>query len=113
EAQDSSGTNNANFATPADGGRGRLQLYIWTGPTTNRDGALDNQVIVHELTHGLSNRLHGNATGLSTNMAGGMGEGWGDFYALALLSEPADDINGVYSVGCYSTYLLGGMESNC
>ncbi|TNY02812.1 metalloprotease, partial [Escherichia coli] len=30
EGQDSSGTNNANFNTPVDGGRGRMQMYIWT-----------------------------------------------------------------------------------
>ncbi|HLM00763.1 MAG TPA: M36 family metallopeptidase, partial [Pyrinomonadaceae bacterium] len=76
EVQDASGTNNANFTTPMDGGRGRLQLYVWTNPTPDRDGALDNQMIVHELTHGLSNRLHGNVSGLDGNMARGMGEGW-------------------------------------
>ncbi len=32
EAQDSSGTNNANMSTPADGGRPRQQMYIWSGP---------------------------------------------------------------------------------
>ena len=29
EAQDGSGTNNANFATPPDGSRPRMQMYIW------------------------------------------------------------------------------------
>ena len=32
EGQDSSGTNNANFSTPADGGRGRMQMFVWNGP---------------------------------------------------------------------------------
>jgi hypothetical protein len=32
EAQDSSGTNNANMSTPADGGRPRQQMYVWSGP---------------------------------------------------------------------------------
>jgi len=112
EIQDSSGTNNANFATPADGSRPRLQMYLWTGPTPDRDGALDSQVIVHEVTHGLSNRLHGNGNGLSTNMARSMGEGWGDFYAQALLSEPADDPLGTYTLGGYVTFELGGSNSN-
>ena len=31
EAQDGSGTNNANFATPPDGGNGRMQMFLWTG----------------------------------------------------------------------------------
>ncbi|MBI1225278.1 MAG: T9SS type A sorting domain-containing protein [Bacteroidetes bacterium] len=30
EAQDGGGTNNANFSTPADGGSGRMQMYLWS-----------------------------------------------------------------------------------
>ncbi len=102
ELQDGSGTNGANFTTPADGGRPRLQLFIWTGTTPSRDGALDNQILVHEMTHGLSSRLIGNATGLSSNMSRILGEGWSDFYALAMLSEPDDDQCGIYPIGSYS-----------
>lgn len=29
EARDGSGTNNANFSTPSDGGNGKMQMYIW------------------------------------------------------------------------------------
>lgn len=29
EAQDGGGTNNANFATPADGSKPRMQMYLW------------------------------------------------------------------------------------
>ena len=32
EAQDGAGTNNANFGTPADGSRPRMQMFIWTAP---------------------------------------------------------------------------------
>ena len=113
EVQDSSGTNSTNMATAADGNRPRLQMFIWTGTTPNRDGALDTQMVVHEVSHGVSNRLHGNTSGLGSNMARGMGEGWSDFYAFSLLSEPADDINGVYSLGCYGTFMLGGSPSLC
>jgi uncharacterized repeat protein (TIGR01451 family) len=31
EAQDGGGTNNANFATPPDGGNGRMQMFLWDG----------------------------------------------------------------------------------
>ena len=31
EAQDGSGTDNANFATPADGRKPRMQMYLWSG----------------------------------------------------------------------------------
>ncbi len=105
EGQDSSGTNNANFSTPADGGRGRMQMYVWTGSNPDIDGNIDADVMIHELTHGTSNRLHGNGSGLSINMSRGMGEGWSDFYAHCLLSEPADPINGTYTIGAYDTYL--------
>ncbi|TXK59711.1 M36 family metallopeptidase [Alkalisalibacterium limincola] len=32
EAQDGGGTNNANFGTPTDGQRPRMQMYEWTNP---------------------------------------------------------------------------------
>ena len=112
QAQDCSGTNNANFSTPADGSanpRGVMQMYIFTPPTPDFDGSLDADIVVHELTHGLSNRLHGNGSGLSgLNMSRAMGEGWSDFYAHAMLSEPSDPINGVYPTGGYATYNLRG-----
>ncbi len=104
EAQDCSGVNNANFSTPADGSRGRMQMYIWTAPTPDFDGDLDADIVIHEYVHGLSNRLHGNSSGLSTNMARGMGEGWSDFYAHAMLSDPSDPINGIYTIAGYSKY---------
>ena len=112
EGQDSSGTNNANFATVADGGRGRMQMYLWTGPTPDYDGTTDSEVIIHEVTHGTSNRLHGNAAGLSTNMARGMGEGWSDFYGHVMLSQASDPINGIYTTGGYATFSLGGFNAN-
>ncbi|MCH9660936.1 MAG: T9SS-dependent M36 family metallopeptidase [Bacteroidetes bacterium] len=33
DAQDGSGTNNANFATPPDGANPRMQMFLWTGGT--------------------------------------------------------------------------------
>lgn len=35
EAQDGSGTDNANFATPKDGSSGRMQMYLWSVPGTS------------------------------------------------------------------------------
>ncbi|MDE2180274.1 MAG: M36 family metallopeptidase [candidate division NC10 bacterium] len=110
EAQDSSGTNNANFSTPSDGTPGVMQMYIFTGPTPDRDGDIDHEVVLHELTHGLSNRLIGNGSGLTNQQGGGMGEGWSDFYALSLLSESGDNPNGVYAAGAYATLNFGGAS---
>ena len=101
EGQDFAGTSNANFATPADGGRGKMQMFIFTGPFPNRDGSSDAEIMIHEATHGTSNRLHGNGGGLSTTMSRAMGEGWSDFYAHCLLSEPGDPIGGTYPLSGY------------
>jgi hypothetical protein len=112
EGQDTSGFNNANFFTPADGARGIMQMYLWNAPTPDYDGTIDADIIIHEATHGTSNRLHGNASGLTGNMARGMGEGWGDFYGHAMLSEPTDPIEGIYTTGGYTTYLGGTTPNN-
>jgi hypothetical protein len=101
EGQDSAGTNNANFSTPADGGRGRMQMFRFTGAEPDRDGTTDIDIVYHEATHGTSNRLHGNGSGLSLNMSRGMGEGWSDFYAHALLSQESDPADGIYTTGGY------------
>jgi hypothetical protein len=102
EAQDSSGTNNANFNTPADGQLPRMQMYLFSG---NRDGSLDHEIVYHELTHGTSNRLHANGSGLNTDTAGGMGEGWSDFYGismLAIITPDGDDGQRLYAAGAYA-----------
>ena len=86
EAQDGGGTNNANFSTPADGGKGRMQMYLWTAPTPDRDGDVDNGIIVHEYTHGISNRFTGNGSTCLTN-AEQMGEGWSDYFGLMMTHD--------------------------
>src|SRR4029077_8761715 len=107
DAEDNSGTNNANFSTPPDGTSGRAQMYRFTGPTIDRDGDLDQEVLEHELTHGVSNRLIGNAAGLNWDTGRGMGEGWSDFVALSLLNNTnADNPDGHYASGAYATYKL-------
>jgi hypothetical protein len=82
DAQDGAGTNNANFATPADGSSGRMQMYLWNG-SPQKDGDVDNGIVVHEYAHGISNRLTGGPaqSGCLSN-AEQMGEGWSDYFAL-------------------------------
>ncbi|WP_395753592.1 M36 family metallopeptidase [Prosthecobacter sp.] len=112
DAQDGSGTDNANFSTPSDGSPGRMQMYIFSNPSPQRDGDLDHEVVIHEYTHGLSNRLVGGGVGIYQNQTQGMGEGWSDFYALCLLSEASDDINGNYAAGGYATKNFFGLTEN-
>ncbi|KAI9140226.1 Fungalysin metallopeptidase-domain-containing protein [Paraphysoderma sedebokerense] len=103
-AQDGSGTNNANMATPPDGRSGRMRMYIWSLTTPNRDGDLEHDIIIHEYTHGISNRLTGgpaNSNCLGGGEAGGMGEGWSDFFAVFLRLKPTDTRNTDIGMGQY------------
>jgi extracellular elastinolytic metalloproteinase len=90
EAQDGSGTNNANFATPPDGQRPRMQQYLFTAPNPDRDSSVDSDVVFHEYGHGISNRLIGNgSTALSGTQSGAMGEGWSDYWAITINNDGA------------------------
>jgi len=102
DIQDGAGTNNAQFfGNGVDGASARVQMFIFDGPTPDRDGGLDNQVLIHELVHGVSIRLHG---GLGGTQGFGMGEGWSDFFALAMLADATEDPDAVYPVGGYTTF---------
>lgn len=107
DAQDGSGTNNANFATPPDGQSGRMQMFTFTLTTPGRDGDLDNEIIVHEFGHGVSNRLTGgaaNANALTALQSRAMGEGWADWWALMFTQRVGDTQNDAFPAG---TYVLG------
>ncbi len=101
EAQDGGGTNNANFATPSDGNNPRMQMYIWTAPTPDRDGDLDNGIIAHEYGHGISNRLTGTGPGCLGNQEQ-MGEGWSDWQAVLLTMRTGDTATTNRGVGTYA-----------
>ncbi len=110
EAQDGSGTNNANFSTPADGGSGRMQMYLWTGGTPNRDGDVDNGIILHEFSHGTSTRLTGGPANVGClGNAEQMGEGWSDYYGLMLTQDWAtatlnSGFNAPRGIGTYALF---------
>ena len=65
EAQDGGALNNANFATPPDGERPRMQMYLWNTATPNRDGDLDSDIVYHEYGHGLTWRMIGDMSGVT------------------------------------------------
>jgi len=64
-----------------------MQMYI----CTNRDGSVDNMVMVHEYGHGISTRLTGGSdnAGCLTNDEQ-MGEGWSDWYGAMLTISASD-----------------------
>ena len=113
EANDASGTNNANMSTPTDGGSPRMQMYFWLPATAraslNSDDAAD--VVFHEYTHGLSNRTVGTGAGMSANQSRAMGEGWSDWYGEDFLvgaGHVTDTAaNGELKLGDYLVNLYG------
>ncbi|KAI9366138.1 Fungalysin metallopeptidase-domain-containing protein [Zopfochytrium polystomum] len=112
-AQDGSGVNNANFLTQQDGVAGRMRMFIFTTTKPNRDGALDNGIVMHEMTHGLSNRLTGgpaNANCLQTIQAGGMGEGWSDIVAVMMNVATTDTRATNKVVGAYAIGNVAGVR---
>lgn len=84
EAQDGGGTNNANFSTPGDGSRPRMQMYLWNTATPSRDGDVDSDVVFHEYGHGLTWRMIGSMSG---GLAGAIGEGMSDTVACYMNGE--------------------------
>ncbi|KAJ3103578.1 Fungalysin/Thermolysin Extracellular metalloproteinase 5 [Phlyctochytrium planicorne] len=107
-AQDGSGYNNANFATPPDGRNGRMRMYVWDRTDPMRDGDLSADIIQHEYTHGMSIRLTGgpsNSGCLGWGEAGGMGEGWGDFIATITRTTSNSTRTDDFAMG---EYAMGG-----
>lgn len=106
EAQDGSGTNNANFSSGVEGTRGRMQMYLWTAPNPDRDGDVDNGIIAHEYGHGVSNRMTGTGAGC-LSVVEQMGEGWSDYLGLMITHDwaaanPNQGFNNPRGIGTYA-----------
>ncbi len=105
DAQDGSGVNNANFATPPDGQAPRMQMYLFNHTDPMRDGSFDAQIVIHEYSHGLTNRLTGgpaNSGALFATQSGAMGEGWSDWFALMLTQRATDGKLQPYPIAAYA-----------
>lgn len=110
-AQDGSGYNNANFATPPDGSRPRMRMYVWNQQEPYRDGDLEAGIVIHEYSHGISTRLTGgpsNSGCLGYGEAGGMGEGWGDFFATMIRMHSAKETE--FAMGEWASGRVGGIR---
>ncbi|PPQ81903.1 hypothetical protein CVT24_009473 [Panaeolus cyanescens] len=109
--QDSSGVNNANFATPPDGRNGICRMFIWDLTNPRRDGSMQNDILIHEYAHGITNRLTGGGTArcLQTTISGGLGEGWGD--ALANWFQQKSSTVNDFIMASYVSGSRGGIRS--
>jgi extracellular elastinolytic metalloproteinase len=113
DVADGSGTNNANFATPPDGSRPRMQMFLFNrrSASVRQDSSFDGSVVYHEYSHGLSNRLVGGGSTacLRGLQSGGMGEGWGDFIGSSFRADP---IVGAYVTGNNTTGIRRASMAN-
>jgi extracellular elastinolytic metalloproteinase len=107
QVQSSAGTNNAQFLSPADGQPGEMSMFLWDLTNPGRDGGLSNDIISHEMMHGVTNRMTGGGTGrcLQTLESGGMGEGWSDI--MAMWVEQTDGVIKDFTLG---TFVTGGQN---
>ncbi|KAH7058573.1 Fungalysin metallopeptidase-domain-containing protein [Auriculariales sp. MPI-PUGE-AT-0066] len=90
------------MTTPADGSPGKMCMFLWDITNPERDGALENDTVLHEYTHGITNRLTGGGTGehLQSDEAGVMGEGWSD--SIAFWMQQATDTVSDYTMGSFA-----------
>ncbi len=51
--QDTSLYNDANFATSPDGQPGEMNMYLFDSTDPKRDGAMENDIVIHEYQHGI------------------------------------------------------------
>ncbi|KAJ7918151.1 Fungalysin metallopeptidase-domain-containing protein [Mycena leptocephala] len=83
------------------GQSGQMNMYLWDLTDPMRDGALENDIVTHEMTHGITNRMTGGGTGrcLQIVESGGLGEGWSDAMAdwMEQVAAPLTD----FTLGSY------------
>ncbi|KAH7101039.1 Fungalysin metallopeptidase-domain-containing protein [Auriculariales sp. MPI-PUGE-AT-0066] len=110
--QDSLDENNAVFVTLPDGELSLMRLYLFNSTVPNRDSALQNDIVAHEITHGLTNRMTGGGTAkcLQTTEALGLGEGWSDAFAdwVQQTGKPVKD----WTTGGYVLNNTAGVRSH-
>jgi hypothetical protein len=100
-------------AKPPGTVQGTLNVTIPPPPTLpSRASALDNTIVMHEYTHGISNRLTGgpanvDCLGTGPTEPAGMGEGWSDFVALALTQKPGDTAQTPRMPAAYASFGFG------
>ncbi|EIM86164.1 metalloprotease [Stereum hirsutum FP-91666 SS1] len=110
--QDSLFTDNSAFTTLPDGLSGRMRMFLWTYTSPERDGALENDIVSHENTHGITNRMTGggNADCLQSTESAGLGEGWSDAMADWLEQDGPDVAD--FVLGQYVMNNTAGIRSH-
>jgi extracellular elastinolytic metalloproteinase len=89
-------------------------MFMFTAMTPARDAALSNDILMHELTHGLSGRLVGgnsNPNCLQSPQASGLSEGYSDAIAIMMQMNASDTPTTPKVVGEYVSNIPNGLRS--
>jgi extracellular elastinolytic metalloproteinase len=82
-----------------------VNTTIRRGAAHSRDSDIDNGVIAHEYTHGISNRLTGGPSNVDClDNAEEEGEGWSDFMALVLTATASQTGTTQRPIGAYVNF---------
>ena len=122
DAQDGSGTNNANFSTPADGGSGRMQMFLWNAIptfTVNTPSNIAGQYQAVESNFSTANKLAtvgqktGNLVYYNDNAAGTTHEGCAGLPVNSVLGKIAliDRGNCNFTVKVKNAQLAGAIAA--
>ncbi|KAI8048416.1 Fungalysin metallopeptidase-domain-containing protein [Syncephalis plumigaleata] len=98
--------NNAAFCAAPDGQSGEMIIGHYRVGNTLLDLTWSNEILIHEVAHGLSRRIIGspyNSNIFPTMEAMGLAEGWSDFISIwALMTKQSSAMDNVP----FTTYLL-------
>lgn len=106
----------AVMVSQSNGGLLKSQVTTVNGTLSklgvDRDGDMDNGIIIHEYGHGISNRLTGGPSEVEClRNKEQMGEGWSDFFALVMTAQVGDQANDARSMGIFATQRPNGIRT--
>ncbi|KAJ7346064.1 peptidase M36, partial [Mycena albidolilacea] len=89
------------------GQSGQMNMYLWDQMDPERSGGLENDIVTHEMTHGITNRMTGGGTGrcLQIIESGGLGEGWTHVFHFKWMEQTGPQIHD-FTLG---SYVNGGV----
>ncbi|KAF8886771.1 Fungalysin metallopeptidase-domain-containing protein [Infundibulicybe gibba] len=115
QVHDDSDEGSSSFHTPPEGQSGICQLRVWGKTLPRRDVAMDNSMIIHQFTHGMTRRMvgGGSARCLRAGESAGLGEGFSDIMAEWVQEKPIPPGSSLpdYVIGRYFTGRAAGLRT--
>ncbi len=81
-----------------------LTVTMSASGASQRDGSIDNDIVLHEWGH----YMHGRLVACGSEQCGGQGEGWADFDTMLHKVREGDNVStGTFACGIYVTEIFG------